>query len=151
MHACAHIRGSWDIPNMGCEPGNSKGLTKGNREEMSHKSNSNCHEGETQWLCLSPSPPVCISTVLFFLLINTLLALLLSVFVEILFCKAKGPGPLSLTTGLVARIWYFHCCDLTWISGWEPKLCSKLLQGEATQDQGNRISSPHFMEECIHS
>ena len=42
----------------------------------------------------------------FFLLIKTLLASLLSVFVEILFCKAKGPGPLSLTTGLVARI----CC-----------------------------------------
>ena len=41
-----------------------------------------------------------------FLLIKTLLASLLSVFVEILFCKAKGPGPLSLTTGLVARI----CC-----------------------------------------
>ena len=27
----------------------------------------------------------------------------LSVFVGILFCEAEGPGPLSLTTGLVAR------------------------------------------------
>ena len=33
-------------------------------------------------------------TVLFFLLRNILLASLLSVFVEILFCKHKGPGPL---------------------------------------------------------
>ena len=32
-------------------------------------------------------------TVLFFLLINISLALLLSIFVEILFCKAEGPGP----------------------------------------------------------
>ena len=56
---------------------------------------------------LSESTPcLCTCTVLFFLLVNILLASLLSVFVEILFCKAKGPGPLSLTTGLVARI----CC-----------------------------------------
>ena len=45
---------------------------------------------------------------LFFLLINTLLALLLSVFVGILFCKAEAPGPLSLATDLVARNWCFH-------------------------------------------
>ena len=38
-------------------------------------------------------------------------ASLLSVFVEILFGKAIGPGSLSLTTGLVARIWCFHCRD----------------------------------------
>ena len=41
--------------------------------------------------------PVCLSTrtILFFLQINTLHALLLSVFVEILFCKAKEPGAFS--------------------------------------------------------
>ena len=60
-----------------------------------------------------------------------LLASLLSVFVEILFCKSKGPGPLSLTTGLVARIWFFYCCDPTPTSGWEPKPGSKPLQPEA--------------------
>ena len=54
------------------------------------------------------SPCLCTCTVLFFLLVNTLLASLLSVFVEILFCKTKGPGHLSLITGLVARIWGFH-------------------------------------------
>ena len=58
------------------------------------------------------SLPKCLSicTVLFFL-INTSLASLLSVFVEILFCKVQGPGPLSLTTGLVARIWCSHHHD----------------------------------------
>ena len=40
-----------------------------------------------------------------FLPIHALLASLLSVFVGTLFCKAEGPGPLSLTTGLVARVW----------------------------------------------
>ena len=63
------------------------------------------------------------------LLINTSLAPLLSVFVEILFCIVEGPGPLSLTSGLAARIWHSH------ISGWEPKPRSKPLQSEATRDQ----------------
>ena len=50
---------------------------------------------------------MCLSTrtVLFFLLINTSLASLLSICVEILFCKAEGLGPLSLTTALMAGIW----------------------------------------------
>ena len=54
---------------------------------------------------------MCLSTrtVLFSLLI--LLVSLLSVFVEILFCKAEWPGPLSLTSGLLVRIWCFHYCD----------------------------------------
>ena len=47
-------------------------------------------------------------TVVFFLLINTLLASLLSVFMENLFCKAWRPGPLSLSAGLEAWIWCFH-------------------------------------------
>ena len=85
--------------------------------------------------CLSPSPPVCISTVLFFLLINTLLALLLSVFLEILFCKAKGPGPLSLTAGLVAKTWCSHSLDSAPVCGWESKPRSKLLQAKSTRDQ----------------
>ena len=36
---------------------------------------------------------------------------------EILFCKAEGLGPLSLTTGLVARIWGSYHSDLASISG----------------------------------
>ena len=43
---------------------------------------------------------------LFSLLINTLLVSLLFVFVGILFCKVQEPGPLSLTTGLVVKIWH---------------------------------------------
>ena len=78
-------------------------------------------------------------TVLFFLLRNTLLASLLFVFVEILFYKAEGPGPLSLITGLVARIWWFHHLDPPLISGWELKPRSKPLQAQATRDQEKQL------------
>lgn len=57
---------------------------------------------------------------------------LLSIFVGILFCKAKRPGPLLLTMGLVGRIWCFRCHNLTSVPGWEPKPRSKPLQAEAT-------------------
>ena len=124
------MEGSWDIPNIDCEPGKSEWLAKGNPEEIPHKSNSNCHEDSTQrhsW-----SPPMWLSTriLLFFpLLINTLFGSLLSIFVGVLFCKAKGPGPLSLTTGLVARIWCSPHCDPASVSGWEPMPYSKPLLG----------------------
>ena len=86
---------------------------------------------------LSLSSPVCLSTctVLFFLLTNTSLISLLSVFVGILFCIAKGPGLLLLTTDLVARIWCFHHCNPAPVSSWERKPHSKPLQAEATGDQ----------------
>ena len=77
-----------------------------------HKSNSDCHEGAAQRLSLRPLVSVHTSyCTLFFLLINTSVASLLSVFVEILFRKAKGPGPLSLTIGLVATICCLHHHD----------------------------------------
>ena len=63
--------------------------------------------------------------ILFFLLRNTLLASLISILVEILFCKAKGPGPLSLTTGLVARIWCFYCYDSAQSLAGSPSLASR--------------------------
>ena len=53
---------SWDIPNMNCEPGQSKWLAKGNPEEITHKSNSNCHGGETQLLSLPESAHVSVYT-----------------------------------------------------------------------------------------
>ena len=90
--ARAHMGGSWDIPNTDSEPGKSKWLAKGNLEEMPHISDLNYHAGTT----LSLSSPVCLAThtlLFFFLLINTSLVSLLSVFVGILFCKAEGPGP----------------------------------------------------------
>ena len=75
----------------------------------------------------SLSLPMCLSTLtaLFFFLINTLLASLISILVEILFCKAKGPGPLSLTTGLVARIWCFYCYDSAQSLAGSPSLASR--------------------------
>ena len=89
--------------------------------------------------CLYLSLSVCLLTwtVLFFLQINTLLASLLSIFVEILFCKAEEPRSLSLTTGLVARIWCSHHHDPDSISAWKPKPHFKLFQAEATQDQNH--------------
>ena len=99
--------GSWDIPNMACEPGKPKWLS----EETSHKSNSSCHKGHVSaspplspWVCPCIYPHV---LYIFSLLINIWLPSLLPVFVEIPFCKAEGPGPLSLATGLVARVWRF--------------------------------------------
>ena len=71
---------------------------------MPHKSNSNCHKGATHRLSLSL--PESINTNCIF--VPSLILSLFSVFVGILFCKAKGSGPLSLTTGLVARIWYYR-------------------------------------------
>ena len=96
-----------------------------------HKSDTNYHKGAT------PSPPVCLSpgTVVFFLLINSSLFSLFSFFVEILFCKAEGPGPLSLTAGLVARTWCSHSLDSAPDCGWEPKPLSKLLQAKSIRDQ----------------
>ena len=78
---------------------------------------------------LSLSLPMYLSTrtVLFFLLISTLLASLLSIFVGILFCKVKGPAPCHW---VVARIWCSHCHNSTSISGWEPKARSKFLPGK---------------------
>ena len=80
------------------------------------------------------SLPMCLftRTVLSFLLINTLLASLLSVLGDILSWKAEEPGPLSLTTGLVVRIWCFPHHSLASVSSYDPKSHSKLLQAKAT-------------------
>ena len=62
------------------------------------KSDLNCQEGTTQGLSASQSARVSIHTYCtLFLLRNTLLASLLSIFVEILPSKAEKPEPLSLT------------------------------------------------------
>ena len=93
---------------------------------------------------LSLSPPACLSThtVLFFLLINTWPASRLSVLVEIIFCRAKGPGPLSLATGLVARIWCSHRRDPASVSGWEPKPRSRPSRAKATWSSLLHLSEP---------
>ena len=87
--------------------------------------------GDSLWVCLCVYPYVLYSSPLNKYFTTSLL----SIFVGIFFCKAKRPGPLSLTTGLVGRIWSFHCRNLTSVSGWEPKPRFKPLQTEATWDQ----------------
>ena len=93
--ACTHRRGSWDIPNTDCEPGKSEWLAKGKLEEMPHISNFHCHLGTTQGLSCESSCVFLHKYCTFFLLINTLLTLLLSILVEILFCKTEGQGPFT--------------------------------------------------------
>ena len=82
------------------------------------------------------SLPMCLTThtILFFLLINTLVVSLLSVFVVILSPQSQRARALSLTTGLVARIWCSHRRGLNSISGREPKPCFRPLQDEVTRD-----------------
>ena len=132
----AHI---WEdpeiIPNIDCEQGKPKWLVSSRETWKKHliKVLQTATRAQLRY-SLSESAHVPIHTYCtLFLLINNVLASLLSIFVGILLCIAEGPGPLSLTTGLVIRIWCFHCRDPTPISGWEPKPRFKPLQAEATQ------------------
>ena len=52
------------------------------------------------------------------------------------FLQSQRARALTLTTGIVARIWHSHHRDKILISGWELKLCFKPLQAKATRDQG---------------
>ena len=77
---------------------------------MPHKCDSNYHEGAT----LSLSPPVCLSTrtVLFFLLINTLLASLLSVSIwKVASTQLTGQGLVTGHWSLV--VWWLGFSALT--------------------------------------
>ena len=128
--------GSCDIPNTDSELGKFKWLAKGNPEKCLIKviqAATRVQLGDSLFL----RAPVCLSTwtVLFYFSINTLPVSLLSIFVGILFCKAEGPGPLSLTTDLVTRIWCFHQRNPASVAGWEPQP----LQAEATQDHIPRL------------
>ena len=94
--------GPWDMPVIGCEPG--KWLAKGNPETRPTKVAQVAAGGELSPLSLDPS--VCVSTrdMLVFLLTSTLLALLLSIFVEVLSRRAEGPGLSSLPTDLGSEL-----------------------------------------------
>ena len=83
-----HMGGPWDKPHMDSEPSKARRLAKENLEQIPHKSDLNCHEAMTPSLLVY----LATHTVLFFLLTNSLLISLLSVFVGILFCKAERPG-----------------------------------------------------------
>ena len=118
---------------------------------MFHKSNSNYHEGATL------SEPTCVSIhymYLFFLLINPLLVLLLSIFVGILFLQSQQARALPLTTGLVARIWCSHCHDLTSVSGREQKPPSshcRLKPPEVITITQNKIQNHGPFKNTIHA
>ena len=86
---CVHIHGrtlryTKYESGTNCEPGRSKWLAQGNLGATPHKSNSSCRRVK-----LSVYPQVLYS----FPLINALLISVLSVSVEIIFCKAKSQGP----------------------------------------------------------
>ena len=132
---CVRMVGSWDIPIMDCELVKSKWLTRGNLEDMPHKSNSNCHEGTTQGLSLWVYR-VSVHTYCTLFLPNQYFTCITTFHLCWIFvCKAKGPGPFSVTTDLVVRIWYSQHQDPASISGWEAKLWSKPLQAKANWDQ----------------
>ena len=52
----------------------------------------------------------------------------------ILFCKAERSGPLSVTTGLVARVWWCCGCDPASISGWVETTPDQSCQQENWHD-----------------
>ena len=65
------------------------------------------------------------------------------------FLQSWRTRALSLTTSLVVRIWCFHRCDLTSISGQESNPCFKSLQAEATWDQSDTITLCMGSLSCI--
>ena len=102
--------GPWDIPYTDSEPGKARWLAKGNPEEMPHERDSIYHEGAN----LSLSPPVCLSThtVCFFLLINTLLASLLSISMwKFISTQLMGQGLVTGHWSLV--VWWLGFGTLT--------------------------------------
>ena len=97
---------------------------------MPHVSGSDYHEGATVSLrpFTVPTSAPCESIhILFSLLMNTLLASLLSLYGNSLLRNQRARA-LSLATGLVTRIWRSQCYGLTSVSGWKPKLCFKPMK-----------------------
>ena len=124
---------------------------------MPHISGSDYHEGATVSLrpFTVPTSAPCESIhILFSLLMNTLLASLLSLYGNSLL-RNQWARALSLATGLVARIQHSHHRSLTSISGRDSESCFKLPQVEATQDQTDPCSlqtrvSTCFYLSCLH-
>ena len=167
MHVCTHMGEFWDsIPNTDFEPSKSKWLALGKLEELTHKSNSNCHECVTQSLSLSfsQSLPVCLPTrtIFLFLLINTLLVSLLFIFMGIFFYRAEGPGPChwplverlgfgALTTRTQPHLWLGNRSPASSCTGrghprslqWS---CSKLRNFRKNQESNiQNIHSMHIL------
>ena len=115
---------------MDCEPGKPKWLIRGNPEEMPHRSNTNCMRMRLRD-SLFLGQPICLSTytVLCFLLINTLLISLLSIFVGILLLQNQGVRAWSLTTDPVA--WIGDFVARTWTQSLWPSHTPVFLPGES--------------------
>ena len=95
------------------------GQRKSGRNALYYKSNSNCQEGEDLvTLSLSRILPVVLS---FFPLNKYPTCFTILFLCGNSFLQSWRPGPLSLITGLLARIWCSHCCNPTSVSGWESK------------------------------
>ena len=109
------------MPNAKSEPAKSKGLDKGNLEEMPQIGDLNYHKGVT----LSWSPLLFLSTrTLFFFPPNKYF----TCFTTFHLCgnsfqRSQRTRPLSLITGLAARIWCSHHHDRTSVSGGDLKPC----------------------------
>ena len=105
-------------------------------KETQKKWNSNFNEGTTQEVSLQISPWAYPHMLYSFPLNKYFTCFITFQFWGILFCKAKGPGSLSLTTGLVARIWCSHYRDSAclWLG------TQAMLQ--ATADRGHPRSYP---------
>ena len=104
------------------------GWRKTGRNALYYQSNSNCQQGATQRLPLiKSSSPSC--TVLFYS--NKYLTCSTTYFrCANFFLQSWRPGPLSLTAGLLARLWCSHRCNPTSISGLESQPFWELLQAE---------------------
>ena len=113
--------GSWDIPNMDCEPGKSKWLAKRNPEETPHKSNSNCLEGATQGLSLS-SPCVYPHTLCSFPPNEYFTCFATFRLRGNSFPQSRRARGLVMSTGLVTRIqcFYHHDPTQSLAGNWSP-------------------------------
>ena len=133
--------GPWDDPNMDSEPGKSQWWTKGNPEEIPHKSDSSYQAGMTPSLSL----PMCLSTHILFPPNKHLTCF--STFQicgnSFLFCTGDGLGPCQWASALVTRIWHSHFWNSTSISGQEKIPFFKPLQANATRDENHKAKAMH--------
>ena len=104
--------GSWDVPNVHCEPKKSKWLSKGNLKKYPIEVTQTATRTQfSQWLFQSLSSPLYFfCSVIFFplsWLILNLLHYCLYLWGFFFFLQRWRARALSMTTGLVARIWWF--------------------------------------------
>lgn len=127
IHLGTHGR-IWDIPNIDTDPGKSKRMAKRNWKKCPIKIIQIATKAQLRD-CLSECVHVFIHTYGTLFLPNkyftgfTTFSLCGNSFLQ-----SWRAGALSLTTGLVARIWCFQHHDPASVSGWEPKPHFKLLQ-----------------------